>query len=103
VVQVQALGNHCRRPRMLFSCDTVSQVVLRPKLSIPLINYFVSILATVMVRWSNHGGSLNQLRNDESAASDKRNEKNVHMIDCKYQLKSPFNFANPFSALFRVF
>jgi hypothetical protein len=29
----------------------VSQVVLRPKLSIPLINYFVSILATVMVRW----------------------------------------------------
>jgi hypothetical protein len=31
------------------SCYTVSQAVSRPELSIPLINYFVSILATVMV------------------------------------------------------
>jgi hypothetical protein len=74
VVQVQPSVTTAADHTCCFSCYTVSQAVLRPELSIPLINCFVSILSTVMVRLSNHGRSLSQLRNDESADA-KRNEK----------------------------
>jgi hypothetical protein len=54
-VQVQPSVTTAADHACCFSCDMVSQAVLRPELSIPLINYFVSILATVMAQWSNHG------------------------------------------------
>jgi hypothetical protein len=55
VVQVQPSATTAADHACCFPCYMVSQAVLRPELSIPLINYFVSIPSTVMAQWSNHG------------------------------------------------
>jgi hypothetical protein len=99
VVQVQPSVTTAADHTCCFSCYMVPQAVLRPELSIPLINYFVSILATVMALIVQSWRIMSQLRNDESAGAKKK-RKNVHMMDRKRPAPTPpENFEKPSSCL----